>query len=407
MSGKKIGRVYRPKIKIIGIGGGGSSIVNEISKLVAKQKFFRPQKTEFIVANLDLQAINSSYQGIKKFYFGQEITSGLGSGMKPEIGKEAAKKAKEKIKRELARADLCLLISSLGGGTGSGAGPVFAEIAASQKSLNFGIFTLPFKFEGEKRAQIAKEALANLTPHLNAFSIIPNQRIFKIIDNNTPLDLALSFVNKFLAETIIGFLEMLYLPGLINIDFADFKTILKNKGGLAYLNTQEVEGQNREEKAIDLLAKNPLLEYDPFGAEKILFNIAGSKDLKIKEVEKISKAIFALNPKAKIIFGISQSPEYREKIKVTLLAVGCKAEKEKKKIKKAKHHPPKKEKKSPEKKPKAKKRKKRKENVEPQRRKIVRRNALDLHKKSKEEEIEMLEEEKKWDIPAFLRKKIS
>ena len=417
-----LGKVYKPKIKIIGVGGGGSAIVNEIAQMIEKEKVFSPQRTEFIAANVDLQALKLLKGRVKSFYFGEKVTSGLGCGMKPEIGNQAAQQYKEHIKRELKNCDFCIFISCLGGGTGSGATPVFAEIAEDLKKTSFGIFTTPFKFEGLKREQIAKETIQNLTPKLNAITIIPNQKIFQVITNKTSLNDAFSSINKFLAKTIIGFLEMLYLPGVINIDFADFQTVFKQKGQIAYFSWGQGEGINRTDKALEAIMKNPLLNYNHLKLEKMLFNIAGSRDLKVKEVEKISRAIFNLNPAAKIIMGISQNNKYHDKIKITLLTIGNQIKKkeatqEKKPAKqtqkqeKAKEHKkqtlkPKEGKTSSKKEtPPQEKAQDKKNETKISQKEITRRDALDLHKKMIEEETKMLEEEQKWDIPTFLRKK--
>jgi len=255
-----------------------------------------------------------------------------------------------------------------------------------------------------------------LAPKLNATTIIPNQKIFKAITNKTSLSEAFSIINKFLAKTIIGFLETLYLPGFINIDFADFKTVFKQKGQIAYFSWGEGEGINRADKALEAIMKNPLLGYNNFKPDKILFNITGSKDLKVKEVEKVSKSIFDLNPSAKIIIGISQNNQYRNKIKITLLNIGHPAKEKKlnvkekpaqktrkKKSKKAEQNNHKKKKELKKEKTRQEKKKETKINQK----EITRRDALDLHKKLIEEETKMLEEEQKWDIPTFLRKKYS
>jgi len=308
------GSVHKTKIRIIGIGGGGSSIVSEIAQRIAS---FGKKKISFVVANTDLQALKKTSLKALRLRFGQEITFGLGTGMNPELGKIAAQKEKEKITKILEGQDLLILVACLGGGVGSGATPFFAKISKRLGSLTYGIFTLPFKFEGEKKMEIAKDSLRKLRPHLNSMTIIPNERIFKIIDKKTPLTNALSMINKNLAKSLEGLIEMIYQPGLINIDFADLKTILEEKGKVTYLNTIEVEGPNRVQEAVKKLISNPLYPYTISGARGILFNISGESNLKLSEVNQISRAIWELvRGEAKIIFGISESKKQKDKIKI-------------------------------------------------------------------------------------------
>ncbi|MCJ7786828.1 cell division FtsZ family protein, partial [Patescibacteria group bacterium] len=318
------GPLHKTKIRVIGIGGGGGFIVSEISS--------RIKKASFVVANTDLQALKKSDKRARLFQFGQKLTYGLGTGMNSELGKIAAQQETEKIKKLLEGQDLCILVACLGGGVGSGAAPIFAKISRDLGNLTYGIFTLPFKFEGEKKAQIARESLKKIKPNLNAFSVIPNERIFQIIDKETPLRAALSVINKSLAESLEGLIEMIYDPGLINIDFADLKTIFEGRGRITYLNTVEVSGSDKSEEAIKKVVSNPLYPYTIRGAKGVLFNIAGEKNLGLNEISQISKTISDLaNKEARIIFGISQFPfssmgdggrdkKYRDKIKITLLA---------------------------------------------------------------------------------------
>jgi cell division protein FtsZ len=307
--------VHRTKIRVIGIGGGGSTIVSEITS--------RIKKADFYVANTDNQALRKSGQGTKKFQFGQNLTRGLGTGMNAELGEQAAQNEEEKIKKLLEGQDLCIMIASLGGGTSSGASPVFAKISKNLGNITYGIFTLPFEFEGEKKMEMAKEALEKVRPYLNVYTVIPNERIFQIIDKNTPLKDALSAINKRLADNLEGLIEMIYLPGLINIDFADLETILAGRGRLAYLDTIEVEGPNKEE-AIKKLISSPFYPYTSKGARGILYNITSGNNIQLSEVNHISKIISdSVNRNAKIIFGINQGSKYGDKTKITLLATGC------------------------------------------------------------------------------------
>lgn len=316
-------QVKKTKIRVIGIGGGGGSIVSEIASKI--------KKATFVAANIDLRALKQVSRKVERFPFGQSFTRGLGTGMNPELGEMAAQSEQERIKKLLKGQDLVILIACLGGGTSSGATPIFAKISRNLGNLTYGIFTLPFKFEGEKKIEIAKIALEKLKPKLNAITLIPNERIFQIIDKATPLNKALSAINKTLSDGLGGLLEVIYQPGLINIDFADLRTVLQGRGRLAFLNTAWVQKKKGSEKiAIEKVLNSPLYPYSVRGAKGVLFNIAGEKNLNLEEVSQISKNILELvNPAAKIIFGISPTrhkggeAKYQNLIKTTLLATGC------------------------------------------------------------------------------------
>lgn len=424
------GEIKKTKIRVIGIGGGGGNIVSEIASRISK--------ASFVAANTDAKSLKGCSRKVMKFQFGQNLTHGLGTGMDSELGKIAAQNEKEKIKKLLEGYDLCILVASLGGGTGSGAVSTFAKISKNLGNLTYGIFTLPFKFEGEKKMEIALDGLKEARPHFNAITVIPNERVFQVVNKDTPLKEALSAVNKFLAESLGGLIETIYEPGLINIDFADFKTILEGRGRLAYLNT--IESQRKEgaiKEVAEAAFRSPFYPYTIRGAKGVLFNIVGEKNLSLSDVNQISKAISELaNPEAKIIFGIAQYKKYPHVIKTILLASGCgsggeiKISSEKKKKKRKKPVVIKKEKveTSVVKKPKTKiirKKKKKKIKKEKQReqKKIkvegipaaegnigngekIRKNALQIKKEAEEMEKEMVEKEKFWETPAFLRKKL-
>ncbi|MGA2418208.1 MAG: cell division protein FtsZ [Candidatus Staskawiczbacteria bacterium] len=305
--------LFRAKIKVIGIGGGGGSIVSEIGRSL--------EKATFVVADTDIRALKKK-SGIKYLWFGEELTHGLGTGVNIDLAKQAAESAKEKISGIFKDQDIIIFIASLGGGLGSGATQVFAEAAREFGGITFGIFTMPFKFEGKNKYRIAQNALRSLRQTLNVSLVIPNEKIFKIIDANTAITDAFSIVNKSLIESLESLIDLIYNPGIINIDFADLRTILRGIGNTAFLNTIEESGKNRVEKICQKVLVNPLLQNSSFTAEKILFNIAGSGNLSMFEVEKISSHIANLNPKAKIIFGISKDAKLKNKIKTTILMTG-------------------------------------------------------------------------------------
>lgn len=402
------------KIKIIGIGGGGGSIITEISRYL--------KKSTFVIADTDWKSLKKS-SNISRFYFGQNLTKGLGTGMNPELAKMAAEKEKEKISRIFSGQDISILVASLGGGVGSGAGPVFAEMAQKSKTLTLGIFTLPFKFEGAIKANIAQKALESFKNYLNALIVIPNERIFKVIDEKTPISTAFSAINKNLLESLISLIEIIYNPGLINIDFADIRTILNGRGKIAFLNTVRIKEKEASEKIIKNIFRNPFYSFS-LKPEKILLNIAGGDNLSMVDLEKITKAVADSAQKAKIIFGISKNPEYKNQLKVTLLmtgeplivnsGVGKKIKNiEKKKDKKEKINKKKIKKFIPEKKEIQKIKKEKKEIKEKEKfleklkkpkKREIRRNALEIKKEEQRELEEKLNQEKEWEIPAFLRK---
>lgn len=389
-------KIKKIKIRIIGIGGGGSSIVGEISK--------RIDKVSFVAANTDLQALRGLPKNVKKFSFGEETTGGLGTGMNVKLAESLAEKEKERIKNLYKNQDICIFISTLGGGTGSGASPVFIKIAENFPSVKLGIFTSPFKFEGKRRFQIAKDALKRIIPLLNASLIIPNDRIFQLVSKDVSLRKALIILDKILADNLKEIIDLILNPGIINIDFADFKSILEEKGNFFFLNTLKTSGQNRMEKIINNMFHSPLSDFNFGKIEGILFNLSGDGELKVEEVNKISKAISNLNKGAKIIFGISKEKSSKEekkgdKIKLTLFIIGKERE-ERAKRKKRKKVREKKEKKKEEKKEDEKIKKKILEMKNQKKRKT----ALEIKKALEEEERKLLEKEKEWEIPTFIRK---
>lgn len=372
---KETSFLHKTKTVIIGIGGGGSSIISEIAGKVSRVKF--------VALNTDSRSLKNLPKNIKKIQFGFKLTNGLGTGMNIELAERAAQEEKEKLKKIIEGQDLVIIISCLGGGTGSGATPVLAKIAKSMGIMTYGFFTLPFDFEGKKKMEIAEMSLEKIKENFNAYSIAPNERIFKIIDKKTPLKDSFSLINKNLAGNLKGLIDSIYLPGLINLDFADLKTILQSQGGLTFLNYIEIEKNNIEE-GVKRAIISPFYSYNISGARGILYNIIGSDNLQLSEVSGISKTIKDLvNKKAKIILGISNNTKIKNKIGITLLATGCDQE-EKKEIK---ERPIKK--------------KKIKIKEIPRKRK----NALEIKEKTEEEEKKIIEQEDIWDTPAILRNK--
>jgi cell division protein FtsZ len=305
--------LFKAKIRVVGIGGGGGSIVSEIGKSL--------ERASFVVADTDVRSLKKK-PGIKYFWFGEKLTHGLGTGVNIDLAKQAAEQSKEKISEIFKDQDIVIFIASLGGGLGSGATQIFADEAKKFGGITFGIFTLPFRFEGKNKSRIAQTALKNLRNSLNVSLTIPNEKIFKIIGADTPITDAFSMVNKNLIGSLESLINLIYTPGVINIDFADLRTILKGRGNFAFLNTVEESGKDRADKICKTIISNPLIQANNFPAEKILFNIAGSENLSMLEVEKISRHIGEQNPRAKIIFGISKNLKLKNKIKTTILMTG-------------------------------------------------------------------------------------
>src|SRR3989344_265980 len=354
-----ISDVKKTKVRVIGIGGGGGSIVSELASKI--------QKATFVAANTDSQALKSVSRKVIRFQFGQNMTRGLGTGMKGDIAELASQNEKEKIKKLLIGQDLCIFVACLGGGTGSGAVPIFSKIARNLGNISYGIFTLPFKFEGERKTQAAMESLQKLKPHLNAISIIPNDRIFQIVDRNTPLKTALSAVNKHLADSLESLLETIYDPGLINIDFADLKTVFEGRGRLTYLSATEIASTDKNEELAKQkrTRKKITRKKKADGGAKITQSggTGASPSKTVKKRKSAAKKIGNKKAPRKIV------PAAEATIRQNFDATSApQPEQERIAIK-------------------------------------VRRNALEVKKKIEEEEKEIISQENRWEMPAFLRRK--
>jgi cell division protein FtsZ len=382
----------RVKIKVIGVGGGGGNIIAELLK---KLKDFSAQKVEFIALNTDNQALKSLPKALKTISFGNKLTRGLGTGRDVEVGEKAAKEDLEKLKTLFSDdKDLYIIISSLGGGTGTGATPVLTKIAEEMGLNTLGIFTTPFSFEGKKKMDISIKALEKIKDNLNAFMVLPNEKIFSLTKEEVSFSDSLNLLNDKLAESLEGLLRTIYSPGLINIDWADIRTILEGKRKIAYLNFTKGKSNQTAEDISKILLKNPILEYKFENADNVMFNIEASKDLSLQLLSQISEKISELAPTAKIIFGLSQNPKLKNEIRVTLLATSSEAEKKVRTKKTTKKEEPV-----------AKKTKKQKPKIEKKEEDVeVRRSALEVKEAEKKEEEREEEEEKIFEIPAFLRK---
>jgi cell division protein FtsZ len=373
------------KIRIIGVGGGGGNIISELSK---KLKDFSVQKVDFVAVNTDNQALNSLPKTVKTFSFGSNITKGLGTGRNYEIGEKAAREDIERIKDLFKEdRDLYIFVSSLGGGTGTGATPVLVKIAEEMGLNSIGIFTLPFSFEGKKKMDAALKSLEKIKESMNAFMVLPNEKIFSIAKEDISFADSLNLLNSRLSESLEGLLRTIYIPGLINIDWADIKTIIEGRNKTAYLNFTKAKSTTSVEEITKELLKSPVLEYGFENADNVMFNVESDKNLSLQMLSLISEKISDLSPNAKIIFGLVQNPKIKNEIKITIFATSLEGTKEEK-VKKTKKQLRKKEKEI----------EKIEEEVE------IRKSALEI----KEEEMKNKEkeegEESIYEIPAYLRK---
>lgn len=302
------------KIKVIGVGGGGGAAVNRMIQGGVKG-------VEFIAVNTDLQALQSSLAKTK-LNIGRTTTRGLGSGMEPPKGRKAAEESQNELREMLKGADMIFLTAGMGGGTGTGATPIIAELAKDMGILTIAVVTKPFSFEGGPRRRLAEEGLAELSSRVDTLITIPNDRIWQLIDKKTPLVEAFAVVDEVLRQGVQGISELITLPGLINVDFADVKTIMDNSGS-ALMGMGIASGDNRAVEAAKAAVSSPLLEISIDGAKGILFTITGGSDLTMYEVSEAAKLITeAVDGDARIIFGAVIDEELKDQLKITVVATG-------------------------------------------------------------------------------------
>lgn len=305
----------KPRIAVIGVGGGGGNAVNN---MIAKNL----EGVDFVVANTDAQALAHSSSS-RKIQLGLEITQGLGAGARPEIGKIAAEEAKEEIARELEGVNMVFITAGMGGGTGSGAAPVVAHIAKEKGILTVGVVTKPFTFEGRKRMETAESALANFTSEVDSIIVIPNQNLFRIADKKTTLAEAFLMADDVLYSGVRSITDLMMMPGLINLDFADVKNIMQDKGK-AIMGTGEAEGENRAQEAAKQALSNPLLDdCTMHGAKGVVINITGGDDITLMEIDEAASIIKEeVDDNANIIFGSSYDENLAGKIRVSIVVTG-------------------------------------------------------------------------------------
>ncbi len=303
------------KIKVIGVGGGGGNAVN---RMIAAQL----RGIEFISANTDLQALRRSDAG-KKLQLGESLTRGLGAGGDPEVGRKSALEDTERILEILDGADMVFITAGLGGGTGTGSAPILASLAAEIGALTVAVVTKPFGFEGRRRMMLAERGVEELRGSVDTLITIPNERLLSFVDRGTPLTEAFLIADDILRQAVQGISDLITVPGEINVDFADVKTIMTGMG-MALMGTGIAKGDNRAIESAQRAISSPLLEETSIeGARGVLLNIAGGRDLTLHEVAEAARIISeAVDPEANIISGMVIDDELTDEMKVTVIATG-------------------------------------------------------------------------------------
>jgi cell division protein FtsZ len=307
------------RIKVVGVGGSG---VNAISRMIE----CKLKGVEFVAINTDAQALHHS-KASEKIHIGKNLTKGLGAGMNPEIGRQAAEENRDEIHEVLKGADMVFVTCGLGGGTGTGASPVVAEAAKEAGALTIAVVTKPFSFEGAQRKAIAMEGLENLKDRVDALIVVPNDRLLQIIDRKTTLVNAFRVVDNVLRQGVQGISDLITKPGIVNVDFADVRAILQDSGS-ALMGIGTAVGENRAAQAAKLAINSPLLEFSIDGAKGILFNVSGGPDVTMLEINEAANIITeSIDPNAKVIFGatIDESAKKGE-IVLTVVAAGFDSE---------------------------------------------------------------------------------
>lgn len=308
----------KPRISVIGCGGAGG---NAVANMIANQV----QGVDFIVANTDAQALNSS-PAERRIQLGLKITQGLGAGSRPEIGRAAADEAIDQIERALEGSHMCFIAAGMGGGTGTGAAPVIAKAARDRGILTVGVVTKPFSFEGSRRMKSAEAGIAELQKHVDTLIVIPNQNLFLIANPSTTFKEAFAMADEVLQQGVRGITDLMVMPGLINLDFADVRTVMSEMGK-AMMGTGEAEGDNRAIEAAEKAIANPLLDgVSMKGAKGVIVSITGGEDMRLMEVDEAASHIKELvDPDANIIWGSAFNDNLNGKIRVSVVATGIEA----------------------------------------------------------------------------------
>jgi cell division protein FtsZ len=309
----------RPRISVIGVGGaGGNAIANMMRADV--------QGVDFVVANTDAQALNNSTAD-RRIQLGLKITQGLGAGSRPEIGRAAAEETLDEILAALEGAHMCFIAAGMGGGTGTGAAPVIAKAARDKGILTVGVCTKPFAFEGARRARSADSGLAELQQHVDTLIVIPNQNLFRLANSETTFKQAFEMADEVLQQGVRGITDLMVMPGLINLDFADVRSVMSEMGK-AMMGTGEADGDNRAIEAAEKAISNPLLDgVSMKGAKGVIISITGGEDMRLMEVDEAASHIKELvDPDANIIWGSAFNNDLGGKIRVSVVATGIEAD---------------------------------------------------------------------------------
>ncbi len=309
----------RPRITVIGVGGaGGNAIANMMRADV--------QGVDFIVANTDAQALNNSTAD-RRIQLGLKITQGLGAGSRPEIGRAAAEETIEEIIQSLEGAHMCFIAAGMGGGTGTGAAPVIAKAARDRGILTVGVVTKPFAFEGARRSRSADSGISELQQHVDTLIVIPNQNLFRLANSETTFKQAFEMADEVLQQGVRGITDLMVMPGLINLDFADVRSVMSEMGK-AMMGTGEADGDNRAIEAAEKAISNPLLDgVSMKGAKGVIISITGGEDMRLMEVDEAASHIKELvDPDANIIWGSAFNNDLGGKIRVSVVATGIEAD---------------------------------------------------------------------------------
>jgi len=303
------------RIKVIGVGGSGKNAVNHMINSKVKG-------VDFITINTDSQELHHS-SAKKRIHIGKNLTRGLGTGMNPEMGKRAVEESKEDVQEAIKGADMVFVACGLGGGTGSGASPMVARTAKELGALTVGVVTKPFFFEGQQRSKVAELALEELKKEVDAIIVIPNDRLLSTIDKSTTVKNAFAICDEILRQAVEGISDLITTPGIINIDFADIRTVMENAGS-ALMGIGSASGENRAIEAAKLAINSPLLDISIHGAKGVLFSIAGGEDLTMFEIQDAAKIITeSIDPQAKVIFGTVRDEKLKKnEVKITVIAAG-------------------------------------------------------------------------------------
>lgn len=302
------------KIKVIGVGGGGGNAVNQMIKEGV-------QGVEFIIANTDLQALEGN-QAPVKIHLGPKLTRGLGAGSNPDVGMKAAQESEQDIAAALQGADMVFVTAGMGGGTGTGAAPVVAKIAKDAGALTVGVVTKPFSFEGKHRTDLANEGLSQMKKSVDTLVVIANDRLLEIIDKKTPMMEAFKKADDVVRQGVEGISDLIINPGYINLDFADIRHTMTNQGS-ALMGIGFANGDNRASEATKKAISSPLLEVSIDGAEHVLVNVTGGKDLSMFELQEASSVIRqAANSNVDITFGMAMDETLNDEVRVTVIATG-------------------------------------------------------------------------------------